>query len=158
MIQPPVTGEASHTTAAHRHRARRPRPQRSHHLISAVIAAALIIGASAFALLLSRPSYPHPWCAAVLAELHSKGGSEQAYENAMTQIEDQDQDQAPVGQLLSDLYTYDAAYASEQSANNFGALGAISNSMAALNAVSDDLQAINRDCGQPGSAYKNDTY
>jgi hypothetical protein len=124
---------------------------------------ALIAGAAAVVavagivtgLELSGPSYPHAWCGPVLNELHTKGGSEAAFENALTQI--QQNDGAPLAALLSDLASYDAANADVQTSNNFQVLGALGSAEGALNAVKLDLEQINRECGQPASAASKDS-
>jgi hypothetical protein len=136
-------------TVAHRPPLCRPRI-----LAAAAPAAVLAAAGVSAAFLLTNPSYPHAWCGPVLAELHAKGGSEQGYETTMAQIEQRDH--APVGQLLSDLYAYGAAYSGEQAADNVQVLGAIGNTMGTLNAVGNDLKAINAQCGQPPGAYKTD--
>lgn len=140
----------------HRHRVERPASRHPRLVFAGAAAVVLIMGGVIAGVELSSPSYPHPWCGPVLAELHAKGGTEAQYEATMQRLEQQDG--APVGQLLQDLYAYDAAYAQEQNATDMQMLGSITGTMGALETVGDDLKQINKECGQPASAYGGDTY
>jgi hypothetical protein len=155
MTQPPATDENYPVGAPASHRAPPARRSRQPVLI---VAAAVVLAAEAVAagVLLSEPSYPHSWCGPVLAELHASGGTEGDYEATMTRL--QSQDHAPVGKLLADLYQYDQAKDTEESANNFAVLGAAGNAMSALETVSGDLRVIGRECGQPKGAYAHYTF
>jgi hypothetical protein len=156
MIQAPGSDEAADQRSAHRHQARQPAAKRARLLSAGAAALALIVGGVVAGIELSSPSYPHPWCGPVLAEMHANGGTEADYEATMQRLEQQDG--APVGQLLSDLYNYDEAYAQQENASDMQIMGALSNSMAALQTVGDDLKQINKECGQPASAYGSDKY
>jgi hypothetical protein len=86
------------------------RPQRRRGLglgAAGLAAVAVILGALFAAGVIGGPSYPHAWCGPLLGELHANSGTEQSFEAALNQIKNQDH--APVGQLLSDLYTYEQA-------------------------------------------------
>jgi hypothetical protein len=135
-----------------------PRGRKWHRVRIAAIAALGVVPLAAvtmFAAGVFSPSYPHPWCGPLIAQLHTTGGSQQSFESALQGI--QKQDHAPIGKLLTDLYNYDAANAAEQNDNNFSALGAIGGALGALNTVSGDLKALNLRCAQPPTAYRNDS-
>jgi hypothetical protein len=78
-------------------------------------AVAVILGALFAAGVIGGPSYPHAWCGPLLGDLHANG-TEQSFEATLNQI--QNQDHAPVGQLLSDLYKYEQTQVGVESGTN----------------------------------------
>ncbi len=119
-------------------------------------AVAMVVGTLFAAGVIGGPSYPHPWCGPLLAQLHASGESEQAFESSLSQI--RTQDHAPVGKLLSDLYAYDVAHSSEQNASDYTMEGSLAGEMGALAVVGSDLQILNSQCAQPPGAYKKDSF
>jgi hypothetical protein len=138
--------------AHHTHR-RRPRGKALAAIIASGVVA--IAGAvTAVVVITSGPSYPHPWCGPVLAQLHAHENQD-VFDANMTALESQG---APVANLIADG---DTAVQDENAANNSGlvsAFGYLADGLNAMGRVQTDLQAINRACGQPASAYKNDIF
>ena len=161
MTEPANPAQEPHdSTSADQPRHRRATPVWPWRRKPVVLAGAVTVAATLIAVVLvttgvgGGPSYPYPWCGPLLAELHADSGTEQNYEAVMAQL--QQQDHAPVGKLLSDLYGYDTASAAAQDGNNFTVLGNTASAMGALSAVGGDLQILNRKCGQPPGAYGHD--
>jgi hypothetical protein len=100
------------------------------------------------------PSYPHPWCGPVIAQLTASEGTQQSLTAGLRRA--QSQDHAPVSNLVSDIYSYETARVAVENGSNLDALSNLASEQAALNVVASDLKAINRDCGQPSGAYTHD--
>ena len=98
------------------------------------------------------PSYPHSWCGPVIAQLTASGGTQQTLMSGLQRA--QNQDHAPIGGLVSDLYSYEAARVAVEDGSDLDALSNLANEEAALRVVASDLQTVNRECGQPSNAYK----
>ena len=117
---------------------------------------AVVIAALFTAGVIGGPSYPHPWCKPLLAQLHAKGGTEQEFESALSQI--QQQDHAPVGTMLSDVNSYEIDKQAVQNGSDLSLVGNLTSEGAALQSVATDLKVLNRDCAQPADAYKHDAF
>jgi hypothetical protein len=96
------------------------------------------------------PSHP-AWCAPLVSAFHAHE-SRQAYLNGLVAAEGKG---APAGKLIEDetAYTQDEADANGTGTDSFAALA---DAPKALARVSADLQQLNKQCGQPGDAYKSD--
>lgn len=130
-----------------------PRPRkittRKQFLIGSTVAVVVLAAGSVAALELVGPHYKQPWCGSVEATLNTKGQTQGQFEAALAS------EGAPVSQLLSDVQAFDQAAASEQSSNNFSALGAISDAVGSLKVVGSDQRQVDRECGVPQSAAAN---
>jgi hypothetical protein len=133
-------------------RPRRPRPRT---VIAAAAATALAIGGVTAGLLLSRPSYPHPWCAPVVAELNNHD-TELGLEATLARL--QQRDRAPVGRLVADLYDYTEAHNIEHDGDDLAPFADIAATKATAAAVRADLRAIDRKCAQPPGAYRSQPF
>jgi hypothetical protein len=150
MIQPEEPLAADPIAPARR---RRPRGK----ALLAIIASGVVVIAgvvTAVVVFVSGPSYPHPWCGPVLAQLHAHE-TQNEFDTNMTALESRG---APVAQLISDGDTAVQDQAAADNSSNFAAFGDLTAGMGALQKVSTDLQAIDRACAQPANAYKNDIY
>ncbi len=128
--------------------ATRSRPWRRRPFITtaaSALAAGLMVAFLFATGVIGGASYPHPWCAPVLAALHTRSGT-QSYETVLMQA--QRNDHAPLGKPIADLHAYDATNARQQNASTIGR----------MTTVASDLQALNRACGQSPNAYKSDTF
>ena len=121
-----------------------------------VVAVAVVIAALFTAGVIGGPSYPHPWCKPLLAQLHATGETEQEFEAAVSQI--QQQDHAPVGTMLSDVNSYEIDKQTVQNGSDLSLMGNLASEGVALQSVAADLKVLNRDCAQPTNAYEHDAF
>jgi len=126
------------------------RPRRKLAVIAGVLGVAAIAAAAGVALT-SGPSYPHPWCAPVIAQFHARETPTQ-YLVGLTALQNSG---APIGQLVTDEGTYQQDEA-EESASGQEGFTAVFDAPGDVAAVSRDLQQVNRECGQPPDAYASD--
>lgn len=94
------------------------------------------------------PSYAQPWCASTLNYMYTSTptGTFQDYLNELQYEQNQG---APTGQLLSDEEQFSQDDASAQSDPASAALGDLAAEQSDLAAVKADAEAINRACGLP---------
>jgi antirestriction protein ArdC len=119
--------------------------------------AALIAGIGITVVQVSRPtspSYPHAWCAPLLAELYTRPGGQLSFQADLARLERRDH--APVGKLIADLRAYSLAHALEAEGDDLNPFANISATTAALRVVRRDLRALNTACGQPAQEARND--
>jgi hypothetical protein len=107
-----------------------------------------VLAAAGLAACSSGPSYPHTWCAPLIAQFHAKQ-SQAAYVAGLQSSG------APAGKLITDIGTYerDQATANVPGTASFSALAAEPGDLAV---VSGDLKQLNAECGQAADAYKGD--
>jgi hypothetical protein len=116
-----------------------------------------LIAAVITTIIVTRPSYPHAWCAPVLTQLHIRGKSDQDYAAAMTRLARRDH--APVGKLVDDLRDYAVASSGLlQFPNDREPSGSVAGVVSIFAAVKGDLRVLNRTCGQPAAAYQSDSF
>src|SRR5690348_1045428 len=135
--------------AAHKPWQRKPVILTAAGTLAAALAAVILIATG----VIGGPSYPHAWCGPVIAQLQATGGTQGAFESGLAKI--QRQDHAPVGKLLTDIYTYDFAQNAVQNASIEQGLGALGAEGQVLNRVGADLRMIGRECHQAPNAYKH---
>jgi len=83
--------------------------------LSVILLAGVIVGL----VQVSSPHYNKPWCASVESTIDAHQQTEGQYKAALAS------EGLPCAKFLADLYEHDAAYANEQSANDYNVLGAI---------------------------------
>jgi hypothetical protein len=117
------------------------------------LAAALVILAAApvAAGCSSGPSYPHSWCAPLIAQFHAKE-TRQAYIAGIAALE---KSGAPVQQLVTDDTALEANQAAANAPGTAG-FGAVAAAPALVAKISADQKVLNADCGQAPDAYKSD--
>jgi len=118
---------------------------------------ALVIAAgavTAIVVITASPSYPHAWCGPVLAQLHDHE-SQDAFDSSLTALEAQG---APVASLINDGDMANAYEAAAQSSSIEDVSGYLADAKKSLLKAGDDLKVLNRECGQPANAYKDDNY
>jgi hypothetical protein len=107
-----------------------------------------VLAAASLAACSSGPSYPHTWCAPLIAQFH-------AHQAQAAYVAGLQSSGAPVGKLITDIGTYeqDQATANVPGIASFSAGAAEPGDLAV---VSGDLKALNAECGQAADAYKGD--
>ena len=111
----------------------------------------MIIGGTVAGLAFTAgPSYAQPWCASTLNYMYTSTptGTFQDYLNELQYEENQG---APTGQLLSDEQQVSQDAASAQSDSLYAGLGDLAAEQSDLAAVKTDAEAINQACGMPGT-------
>lgn len=119
-------------------------------LIGAGTLVVIIGGTVAGLAFTAGPSYAQPWCASTLNYMYTSTptGTFQDYLNELQYEENQG---APTGQLLSDEQQFSQDAASAQSDSLYAGLGDLAAEQSDLAAVKTDAEAINRACGMPGT-------
>jgi len=119
-----------------------------------LLAASVVLAAAPAAACSSgAPSYPHSWCAPLIAQFHAKE-SRQAYLDGLSALQGQG---APVAQLVADenKYVKDQEAASDPGSGT-GGFDAIAAEPADFAKIGADLKTLNSECGQAADAYKGD--
>jgi hypothetical protein len=119
-----------------------------------LLAASVVLAAAPAAACSSvAPSYPHSWCAPLIAQFHAKE-SRQAYLSGLTALQ---KSGAPVAQLIADesQVVKDVAAINDASSGTAG-YTAGANAPGDLAKVAADLKTLNGECGQAADAYKSD--
>jgi hypothetical protein len=114
-------------------------------LAAVPVTAALLTGCG------SSPSSPHPWCTPMITQFH-KPETQAAYLAGLTVLQ---QSGAPVGKLITDITVY-AGLQDEVNSPGIAGYEAMPELLGQLTKIGADLQQLNRECGEPASAYKTD--
>ncbi len=109
---------------------------------------AVVGGGVALGLTLTSSGYPHAWCAETIHTLYGNG---QTYRQFMNNLQFDENDGAPTGNIINDEQSLENDIQTTNSSdvsNAFGDLGAEQND---LQAVGNDAKQLNITCGLPGS-------
>jgi hypothetical protein len=111
----------------------------------------VVVGGTVAGLALTAgPSYPHPWCASTLNYMYTSTPTG-TFQDFLNELQYEENQGAPTGQLLSDEQTLLQDAANVQSASDFSVESGIVAETIDMASAKKDAEAINRACGEPAS-------
>jgi hypothetical protein len=119
-------------------------------LIGAGALLVVIGGTIAGLALTAGPSYPHPWCASTLNYLYTSTPTG-TFQDFLNELQYEENQGAPTGQLLADEQTLSQDTADVQSASVLNVQADLATATIDMGSAKKDAEAINRACGEPAS-------